>query len=361
MRRGSVMRRALVDELTCSEAPVTVVTGPPGYGKTTLLAQWAAAGERVAWLSADEVDNDPRVLLVYLAAAVDRIEPIGSEIFAAVARRPLPTAVGRLIAGLAEMSEPVAIAIDHVDRITNPVSQDIVREIAMGVPVRCRLVLASRGAFPTAQLRAHGRLAEIKVSELALDRVEATALLDAADVHVSDEVVAELVAHTEGWAAGIYLAALSIREGTLPTDELDRLAGAHRYIDDYLRTELLDHVEQDEVAFLRRTSILDRLNGSLCDSILEEIGSAARLEKIEARNLLLVPLDLHREWYRYHQMLREFLADELQRGSPASSRSSMREHRRGSKRAVTSSERCTTRSSRTTASDRPDSSTTSPS
>lgn len=317
-RRGMVVRASLVRELLAVEAPVTTVIAPPGYGKTTLLAQWAAAqGQRLVWLSVDDSDNDARVLLTYLAAGLDRVEPIGPGVFEAIgSHRPLLTILTRLLNALDGMRQPVAIAIDQAECLTDAVFLDTLGEIAIRLPPTARLVLASRETLPTARLRVQRRLTELGVNDLALDLDEAMALLEAVDVRLAADEVTDLIGRTEGWPAGLYLAALAIRAGVPPADALERLSGSDRYLGDYLRSELLDRIAPDEVEFLTRTSILDRLSGPLCDATLGTTGSAQRLQHIEDRNLLLVPLDGHREWYRYHQLLREFLVSELERREP---------------------------------------------
>jgi LuxR family maltose regulon positive regulatory protein len=317
-RRGIVARSSLIQDVLASDAPVTTVVAPPGYGKTTFLGQWADAVDRpVAWLSADGGDDDTRVFLTYLAAALDRTSPIGPGTFEAIsAQRPVPTILGRLLTALAVRDQPVAIVIDHAEAISNPVSLDAIEQVAMSLPADSRLTIASREALPTARLRAHGRLLELGPRELALDAVEAGALLAATEVDLAEDHVVELVTRTEGWPVGLYLASLAIRSAGPQADALDRLSGDSRFLSDYLRTELLDRIPPDEVAFLTRTSVLDTLTGPLCDAVLDETGSASRLVEIEGRNLLLVPLDDRREWFRYHQLLREFLQTELRRREP---------------------------------------------
>jgi LuxR family transcriptional regulator, maltose regulon positive regulatory protein len=319
-RPGIVTRTALVGQLLAADAPLTAVIAPAGYGKTTLLAQWAESQQTaVAWVSADVGDNDPAVLCTYLAAAIDRIEPIGAGVFAALAsHRPPVTLVARLLAALEALTRPIALAIDHLENITNVECLDVIGELAMRLPANARMVLCSRDnvGLPLARLRVGARLLEIGASDLALNREEAAVVLDSVGVTAATEDVDELVARTEGWPAGLYLAALGMRTTGPHRETALSLTGESRFLGDYLRAEVLDRASPQEVAFLTHTSILEQLSGSLCDATLDAVGSAARLQEIEGRNLLLVPLDGHRDWYRYHQLFRELLGAELQRREP---------------------------------------------
>jgi LuxR family transcriptional regulator, maltose regulon positive regulatory protein len=319
-RRGGVARTALLDRLASTDAPVTAIIAPAGYGKTTLLAQWAERHEApVAWVSVDDADNDPAVLCAYLAAAVDRIEPVGGPVFAALAsHRPPVTLVTRLLAALEACSQPIALALDHVESLTNPACIDLISAIAARLPSQARLVLCSRqsGQLPLSRLRVEGRLMEIGVGDLALDLTEASGLMEGVGLQLETEDVEELVAHTEGWPAGLYLAALALRAGPAQPESLLTLTGESRFLSDYLQAEILDRVSPEDAAFLIRTSMLEALNGSLCDAALDTHGSADRLRQMEARNLLVVALDGHRGWYRYHRLLRELLRAELDRQDP---------------------------------------------
>jgi LuxR family maltose regulon positive regulatory protein len=299
---------------------VTTVIAPAGYGKTTLLAQWAESQPAaVAWVSADAADSDPAVLFTYLAVALDRIEPIGASLFAALAsHRPPVTLLGRLLACLEALTQPVALAIDHLEQVTNVECLDAIGEMAVRLPSHVRLVVCSRESvrLPIARLRVQGHLLEIDATDLALDGAEAAGLLDGADITLADVEVDELVARTEGWPAGLYLAALAMQVSAPRPDTGTTLTGDGRFLGDYLRAEFLDRVSPQEAAFLIRTSILESLNGSLCDATLGAIGSASRLQDAEDRNLLVVPLDGRNEWYRYHQLFGELLTAELNRREP---------------------------------------------
>jgi LuxR family transcriptional regulator, maltose regulon positive regulatory protein len=296
------------------------VAAPPGYGKTTLLAQWAERiGSRMAWLACDGGDNDPVVLLSALAAALDRIAPVDPAIFSALASSGAGIAmVPEFVAAVASVPPPVTVVLDHAEAVTNRQCLLAIAEFALRLPAGWRLALASRAVvpLPTARLRAQGGILEVTADDLAMGPSEAHSLLKGAGVDVDEAALGDLLQRTEGWPAGLYIAALAINSGTRHSDVGFTFTGDDVYMGDYLRSELLDRVSAEEASFLSRTSVLDRMCGSLCDAILEQKGSAAVLAQMEARNLLLVPLDRRREWYRYHHLLRDLLRSELRRREP---------------------------------------------
>ena len=320
VRPGIVHRTALVERLAASAVPVMTVAAPPGYGKTTLLAQWAERiGSRVAWLSCDGGDNDPVVLLSALAAALDRIGPVDPAIFSALASSGAGiTMVPEFVSAVASVPPPVTVVLDHAEALTNRQCLNTLAEFALRLPPGWRLALASRAVIPlpAARLRAQGGILEVTADDLAMGPSEAHSLLKGAGVDTDDAALGDLLQRTEGWPAGLYIAALAINSGTRHSDVGFTFTGDDVYMCDYLRSELLDRISAEEASFLSRTSVLDRMCGSLCDAILEQKGSAAVLAQMEARNLLLVPLDRRREWYRYHHLLRDLLRSELRRREP---------------------------------------------
>jgi LuxR family maltose regulon positive regulatory protein len=292
----------LVERLLASEAaPIVCVVAPAGYGKTTLLAQWAERkGGRVTWVSVDRRDNDPVVLLTYIAVALDRVEPIDQEVLQALAAprvSVVATVVPRFASAISAMTEPVAVVLDHVELLDSQECLDAVAELAMRLPTGSQLLLASRRTppLPVALLRAQGQMVEIGADELAMDQQEARALLEGAGVGLADAEVAELVGRTEGWPVGLYLAALALQAGG---QQHPSGLGVHRFMADYLRSELLAHLPPELMTFLTRTAVLERLSGPLCDAVLATSGSGRVLESLEDSNLLVVPLDRQRQWYR---------------------------------------------------------------
>jgi len=320
-----VARSALVERLlTTAPGAVVCVVAPPGYGKTTLLAQWAQRkGGRVGWVTVDPHDNDPAVLLTYLAVALDRVEPVDLatfQILASPATHVGSTVAPRLAAAMAAMTEPVALVLDQVELLHNRQCLDALEQFAMQLSSGSRLVLASRTQprLPLGRLRGQGQLMEIGAADLAMNLSEARALLKGADLRLAAEHVAELHRRTEGWPTGLYLAALALQAGTaLDTSAAGgSFAGDDRFIVDYLNSELLMRLPAGQVSFLTRTAVLDRMCGPLCDAVLDTTGSAKVLESLAGSNLLLVPLDRRREWYRYHHLFRDLLRAELERREP---------------------------------------------
>ena len=320
VRPGIVVRRVLVERLAATRVPVITVAAPPGYGKTTVMAQWAERiGSRVAWLSCDDGDDDPVVLLSALAVALDRIGPVDPAIFSALASSGAGIAmVPRFVSAVSSVQAPVTVLLDQAEAVTNRQCLNAIAEFALRLPPGWQFALASRSIvpLPTARLRAQGGLLEITAEDLAMGPREANSLLKGAGVDADESSVRDLLQRTEGWPGGLYIAALAIKSGTRQSDVGFTFTGDDVYMGDYLRSELLNRISDAEASFLTRTSVLDKLCGSLCDAILGENGSAAVLEQMEARNLLVVPLDRRREWYRYHHLLRGLLQAELRRREP---------------------------------------------
>ena len=320
-RPGIVSRTALVDRLAAAHAPpVIAVVAPPGYGKTTVLSQWAERRQpRAGWVSADDRDNDPAVLLTYIAVAIDRIERIDPAVFRALASPAAAiSAPPLLVSAIAALGQPLSLVLDHFEVITNRACLDAIAQFALGLPAGSQLAVGSRYELPlpTARLRAQGGIVEIGVDDLAISEGEAPALLQGAGVELVDEDLRELVQRTEGWPVGLYLAALAMTVGSPHTEVGLTFTGDDRFMGDYLRSEILDRVSPAEATFLTRTSILDAMSGPLCDATLGATGSSHALEKLEGRNLLVMPLDHRREWYRYHHLFRELLSTELRRREP---------------------------------------------
>jgi LuxR family maltose regulon positive regulatory protein len=216
------------------------------------------------------------------------------------------------------MTQPVALVLDHVEVLENQECLDVVAELALGLPTGSQVALASRRtpALPVALLRARGQVVEVGVAELAMDQGEARALLEAAGAGLSEAETAELVGRTEGWPVGLYLAALALQAGGPGRTVGLAFTGDDRFMADYLRSELLRHLSPELVAFLTRTAVLERMSGPLCDAVVGAKRSAGVLEWMDAANLLLVPLDRRRQWYRYHHLFRDLLRAELSRREP---------------------------------------------
>ncbi|WP_129663812.1 helix-turn-helix transcriptional regulator [Phytoactinopolyspora endophytica] len=315
LRVGMVSRRALIDRLESSPAPVVAVHAAAGYGKTTLLSEWSQVrNAAAAWVSLDGGDNDPAVLLAHIAVALDRIEPLSPMLFAAFASNGsvTSTVLPQLGSALAAMRAPVLLFLDDAHNLVNHACLDVIAQLAQRLPRASKLVVTARNvlALPLARWRANGVVAEADSSDLALDADEACRLLRNTGVGVSDEAVAELARKTEGWPAGLCLAALSFaaEDGRRHSSAF---TGSDRFVADYVHSEVLAQLPDDLVRFLMHTAVLDRMCGSLCDAVLERTGSSQVLTSIENSNVFLVPLDHQREWYRYHHLFRDVLMARL--------------------------------------------------
>ena len=224
VRPGAVDRSRLVERLDrTGSRPIVSVVAPPGYGKTTLLSQWAERnGQSFAWVSMEDLDNDPKVLLTYVAAALDAVEPIDERVFDALASpgSSVPGSVlPRLGSAFASMSPPVVLVLDDVHMLHDSECRAAVSVLADHVPAGSRLALAGRAELPlqVPRLRAEGKLLEIGLDDLSLTLEEAVVLLRNAGVPLSEDEVAGLHQRTEGWPAGLYLAALAVRAATRPS------------------------------------------------------------------------------------------------------------------------------------------------
>jgi LuxR family maltose regulon positive regulatory protein len=322
-RPGIVDRRVLLRRLARDDyRPVVSVVAPPGYGKSTVLSQWAERSRRAfAWLTVEEPDNDPKVLLAYVAAALDEIEPIDERVFDALASSgsSVPgSVVPRLGSAFAAMSSPVVLVLDDVHVLRDRECRSALSVLADHVPAGSQLVLAGRADPPlrVARLRAEGRILEIGPSDLSLTAGEAASLLDHAGVILGADEAAELHRRTEGWAAGLHIAALAIKAGSRDGETAPAFSGDDIFMRDYLRSEVLDRLPEVDALFLTRTAALERMSGPLCDAVLGLQGSAATLAGLAQSNLLVVPLDRRGQWYRYHHLFRDLLLAELDRLEP---------------------------------------------
>ena len=283
---------------------------PPGYGKTSLLVQWATEDSRpVAWLTADDSDSDPVVFLTDLARAIDRLAPLGSELFTALASATLShlTVVGRLLAGMSRPDEPVRIAIDDGHRITSRASLDILAELVTHLPEGTQVAIAGRVRMrlPFDRWRADGSLLEIGPAELAIDEHEAVGLGRELGLRLPAETAVRLTRETEGWPALLALAMLGA--GTSSRGP-ERIASTDDLVAGYLRSEVLDRRTAPEIDFLIRTSILEHLTAPLCDAVMDRPGSTDVLRQLVRSTVLM---DEYGGSYRCHTLLREFLQREL--------------------------------------------------
>ncbi len=319
-RAGLIERTRLVDSLSrASDRRFVSMLAPPGYGKTTVLGQWDRRDSRTfAWVSLDSRDNDPVVLLRYIAEALGTDGSIGPAILKALSApgdSPWATGLPRLGAALAGRREPVVLVLDNVHVLEEQRCLDALLALALHVPVGSQLVFSGRiePRLGLESMRADGDLVEIGSAGLALNDAEAYLLLNTAGADVTAAEAGQLNEHAEGWAAGLYLAALSISGGKSSPASF---GGDDRYVTDYLRAEELGRAGPAETEFLLRSSVLETMSGPLCDAVLDGSGSSSMLEQLEHDNLFVVPLDHTRTWFRFHHFFREMLEAELERSDP---------------------------------------------
>ncbi|WP_396657553.1 LuxR C-terminal-related transcriptional regulator [Microbacterium sp.] len=307
-------RRALIDGARSSGSRVVGVTAPAGYGKSTLLAEWAATDDRaIGWASLDRFDDSPAALLTLLATASAGLSPYAADVIFEM--RGLGTSLlGRsaplLAAALARAPDPFLLLVDDIHAAASLQCQDALEIVLGGVPAGSQVVLAGRHEQPWfARLRIDLPLQEIGADDLRLDATAARTIFAENDVDVSEDDVAVAVARSEGWPTGLQLCALALKSGT----PVLGLSGDERFVADYLYHECMAGLPAQMQRFLRRTAVLDQLSAELCDAVLGTQDAGEMLRRIEARGLFLVPLDRHGHWYRYHGLFREFLVAELHR------------------------------------------------
>jgi LuxR family maltose regulon positive regulatory protein len=326
-REGLIPRAGLQSLLQAGlQAKLCLLDAPAGFGKTTLLGQWRAeaGGGRVAWVSLDEGDNDPARFWVYVAHALGTVEPgVGTAALQALRRPSVDldrVVLSSLLNDLNEIGSPLVLVLDGYDLVTEPSCHRTLGLFLEHLPVGVHVVLATRVDPPLqlARMRARGELAELRATELQFTGEEAAALLnEAMGLGLGADDLELLAERTEGWAAGLYLSGLSLRDRSDPSAFVAAFHGDHRYVADYLSSEVLERQPAHIREFLLRTSVLGRLSGPLCDAVLETDGSAEVLAEVERSNLFLVPLDDRRRWYRYHHLFAELLRLELGQGEAA--------------------------------------------
>jgi LuxR family transcriptional regulator, maltose regulon positive regulatory protein len=322
-RSGAVRRWNLLVRLARLGGDVRLVqvVAPPGYGKTTALAQWAEVdGRQFGWVQLDDSDNDPATLLAHIAAAApgDRLEAAVSAVVADVKEGRTADATTEF-ARLLGAGEAGVLVLDDLHVLRRSAALQVVVGLAAALPLGWLLATASQRQprMRTGRLRSHGQLVEFGPADLAFDTGETGDLLRRLGVGLPDSAVRGIVAHTEGWPAGVYLAGLSLVGQPDPAEAAAQITGSSRYIVDYFLDEVLTRQSAPTVRFLLRTSVLDRVCESLCDAVLDTTGSAAWLTEIQALNLFIVPEDDQGEWYRYHRLFAEMLQSELRRREPA--------------------------------------------
>jgi LuxR family maltose regulon positive regulatory protein len=317
LRRNAVSRAGLIDRAQASGCRVVAVTAPAGYGKTTLLAEWARSDERrVAWVSLDRFDDDPARLLSLLARAYGLTDPDGSDLAGMIGPgiSLLGRAAPRLAAAIGASPSPVVLLLDDLHELRSAACQDVIGIVVDALSPGSQLVAASRAEQPhVPRLRVSGDVFELVAVDLALGPDEARQIFASAEIDLPADVAARVTERTEGWPVGLHLAAVMARESR---GEVVPPNGADRYVADYLYHEALRGQAEPVRRFLRRTAILDQMCGPLCDAVVGDPGGGARLAHLDASGLFVTLLDRRREWYRYHALFREFLLSDLRRTEP---------------------------------------------
>ena len=327
LRPGFVFRPRLAQRLDEGLGQgLILVCAPAGSGKTVLLADWARLGRPpAAWLSLDDADNDPARFWRHALAALDHVRPGISERVSPLLGPPAPVSfeglvtalINELAAGPDDGERPLVLDDYHLIG-SQPVHASL-GFLLEHRPPGLGVVLASRSdpPLPLARLRARGQLAELRAAELRFTAGEAAAMLrEAAGADLPDAAVAALADRTEGWAAGLQLAALSLRGQADVAGFVTAFTGSNRYVLDFLAEEVLERQSEQVRAFLLETSVLERLSGELCDAVTGRPGSQPLLEQVERAGLFLLPLDEVRGWWRYHHLFADLLRARLQDEQP---------------------------------------------
>jgi len=322
-----VERSALIGELARSVTKLVLVDAPAGFGKTILVAQWRASKAETrpfAWVSLDRGDGDPTTLWWYVVSALTRACPqIDGEAILAELRAQAPGFPGSVLPMLANelaaLSAPVVLVLDDYHMIKDRGCHEQLEFLLQHLPPTAQIVLITRAdpPLPLARLRAAGEMTEVRARELRFTPGEAAELLTAvAGIELGEPDLSQLMERTEGWPAGVYLAAISLRGHPSPHAFIRQFTGNNRFIVDFLAEEVLGRQPAEIQQFLARTSILNRFSALLCDAVTGSPGAAGIIEVLERENLFLVPLDDDRQWYRYHHLFAQLLRSRLARTEP---------------------------------------------
>ena len=326
-RKEWAKREELVDYLAGVTARLVLIDAPAGYGKTTLVAQWRSSpGERrsFGWVSLDPGDNDPGRLWRHVVCAVQRACPeFAADEVLSTLRIQTPDFAGRLLPllvnDLAALPEPVVLVLDDYHVIKERSCHDQVVFLLLHLPPAVQVVLITRidPPLPLARLRAAGEMVEVRTRRLRFAPAQAAELVAAAaGIELGEPDLTDLVDRTEGWPAGLYLAALSLRGHSSPNEFIREFTGNSRFIVDFLAEEVLSRQSAEVRHFLACTSILSRFCAPLCDAVVGSDNAAEIIDTLERENLFVVPLDDTRQWFRYHCLFAQVLRSELARAEP---------------------------------------------
>lgn len=326
-RARTIARPHLVARLQTGLAgTLTLISAPPGYGKTTIVTSWLrllqqdpTQSRTIAWFALDEDDNDPRLFFSYLAAAIESLPGVPhhlAELLRTPYARPARALMKAFIADIGALATPLVLVLDDLHTITSAEMRAAIALLLQYPPPVFHLVILTRSdpGFSVARLRARGALCELRAEDLRFTAAEAAELLTAQlGLPLTAAQVHALEQRTEGWVAGLQLAALAMEARADLTAFIDGFTGSHRFIMDYLTDEVLRRLEPDVQSFLVQTSVLRRLSPALCDAVVEDVGqsSATMLARLEAGNSFLAALDDGGAGYRYHQLFAALLRQQL--------------------------------------------------
>lgn len=343
LRTPVVSRTNLVEQINqgmLSGNKLTLLSAPAGFGKTTLVLEWLSQalgdqpssperGRLVSWLSLDKGDNDPARFLTYLAAAIEKIQPGTSEVAIAMLRSPQPIAIEPLLTFLlnelsvVRLSDsriyPSVLVLDDYHQIASQRVHDAVTFLLEYLPAQIHLLITCRSdpPLPLARLRVQGQMTEIRQADLRFTTQEATIFFnDVMALSLPTDEVGVLESRTEGWIAGLQLAAISLRGREDVAEFVATFSGSHRFVMDYLTDEVMRQLDEGTRNFLYQTSILKRFTAGLCDALTGQSNSQEILAELEQENLFVVPLDDERRWYRYHHLFADLLSQRLEVEQP---------------------------------------------
>ena len=320
---GLISRQRLLQRLDQgAQQKLTLVSAPAGFGKSTLLAEWlsrqVSAEQSSAWVSLDESDNDPNLFWTYFLAAMERILPGGGAKAMSLLHSPQPAPIETILTALINAAnqspQQISVLLDDFHLIANSAIQDGIAFLLSHMPPNMRLIISTRSdpELPLTRLRAGGEMLELRATDLRFRDQETLAFLqESMGLNLSREQIAALESRTEGWIAGLQLAALSMQGRSDVDSFVAAFAGDDRYIIDYLMQEVLQGQTPEVRTFLLQTAILDRLSGPLCEAVTGQADCQQLLHRLERENLFIIPLDEKRQWYRYHHLFADMLLTRL--------------------------------------------------
>lgn len=320
----TVSRAPLINEIQKDPRPLVSVTAPAGYGKTTLLAEWARSEARtVVWVTLDDADNDPMTLARSIATALAHRALVDVELMDAMVSvdSVLDRGVPGLELAVAALSEPFVMLIDELDRVVDDRAFDLLDVLVSHVPDGSQIALAGRAAAPSIpRRRVRDQIVEVGFEDLMLDHLDTATVFAGMGVEIDAPSAASVVRVTEGWASAVHLSALIAKRSPDSWTSDMPISGRDHFLSEFLLREVFEDLPAPLATFLVESSVLDEMNASLCNDALQMRDAQGFLDELDRMRLFTVPLDRNRGWFRYHQLFRDFLLGELERRDPDSMR-----------------------------------------